>query len=273
MAIALRGRVCSACVKDNGLAHSDPIDQLDAAACVARLREAHDPAVQVELAEAGLRAPGASDDLRLLLLRHLYRGQLSQGALAEALSAAEALTSLAVELGQFREVAHHDCARVLAALGRLPEAITEQRMAVHTAVPSRQSFQWWSLATLEHFSGLPDEALTSLSKGLHVAQQDRVLLQAHATYIRVERGQATDGFAEFLETLRRQESIRYLSYLRGMIAYHIGHTSAARTDLGAWVGRHREADMAQRITLAEELRRAQRALDALSQRGLTSTDE
>ena len=237
-----------------------PGDQhADASAYLARLLTCA-PADRHALAVAGLAATGCSGDTELLLRRHMYRALIERGQLEPALAQAERMTALAVELGQLREVAHHDATRVLAALGRWDEAIASEQAALHTATPSRRSFHSWSLATVQHFGGRSEEAVHSLDRGLAVAQADRPLLECHRVWVELDGGLLAGPASG--EVLRRVFHARlaphrgYLSYLHGMIASRLGDLHLAQRRLTAWLHRQQQADAVQRLTLQEEIRRA-----------------
>lgn len=211
---------------------------------------------RVALSQAGLCAPGLNEELELLLIRNLHRGLLEQGDLPNALAQAQRMTALAVETGRLREVAHHDAARILSALGRHEEAIEQERLAAHTAVPSRKSFHLWSLATYQHFAGNTDDARATLKRGIELAQTDRLLLRAHLVHVELDAGLAPVDLVQVLDALGRTGRRGYERYLRGMIAFQLGDRRTARTCLSGWLEEKQNLDLAGRTTLKRELARA-----------------
>jgi hypothetical protein len=155
------------------------------------------------------------------------------------------------------DMAYHDASRAWAALGETHAAIGAQRLAARHAPPTRRSFHYWCLGTLEHFGGDVDGALASLRRGLRWARRDRPLLRAHAAYVRLSAGRAVPGLSAVLTSLSRSRCREgYGQFLLGMLWYHTGDIRRATTHLRAFLDRHADADPARVATLREELRRA-----------------
>lgn len=151
------------------------------------------------------------------------------------------------------------------ALGEMSEAIDAQRLAARNSPTMRRSFQYWSLATLQHFSGDTDGALASLKRGLRYAQKDRLLLKAHRAYVRLDAGMAVRGLHELRAELAKSKSGEgYGRFLQGMIAHCLGDRRVAQVQLQAFLRRNSSIDEAKRLTLREELRRARLALAQIS---------
>ncbi|MEM9191839.1 MAG: tetratricopeptide repeat protein [Myxococcota bacterium] len=212
---------------------------------------------RARFAERGLACEDSEEDTRWLLMRQLYLAHLELRELEKAADVAEAMVLIAT----MPDVAHHDAARVHAALGDLEKAIQSQRLAARAAPPERRSFHFWSLATLQHFAGREDGALASLDRAERWATRDRTLIRAHRAYVHVAAGRTPEGLAELLsEVSDAKARDGYAGFLLGMIWYHIGDTRSAAAELRAFLRRHAGADTAKTLTLIEELRRARAVL-------------
>lgn len=215
------------------------------------------PEPRLRAARAGIAVGTEAKDIRLLLERQLYVARIEQRRFQMALTHAEAM----VGLGVLRDVAHHDASRVLTALGETERAIASQRLAARASHPERRSFHLWSLATLQHFAGRPDDALSTLARAMRCSTRDRPLLAAHGLYVRLDRGDLPRGADATVARLRASPSREgYGRFLLGMIAFHRGEAAEAREELGAFLARHADADPVLALTLREELRRARLAL-------------
>lgn len=227
---------------------------------------AESPQTRLRLANAGLEATGEEtidDDTRWLLLRQRYLAYLELGELAQAAEVALAMTGA----GTLADVAHHDAARALWALGDRQRAIAAQRLAARCAPAERRSFQRWTLGALQHWSGDPNGALTTLEKALRWSQKDRALIRAHQAFIRLTCGEPVDELDGILEELEASPHGRgYGLFLLGMIHHHLGNAAEAQRHLQAFANRHASADSLLRMTLSEELARARAILEQREQR-------
>lgn len=243
-----------------------------------RAREAETPGSAEEYLRLALAAPDAptrarwarrglaldSDDLapdtQVLLLRQLYLAQLEARRFRKAAEIAAQMAAI----GPLRDIAHHDAARALAALGDHAAAITAQRAAARHAPPDRRSFQLWSLGTLLHFHGDDvDEALRVLRRAERWATRDRAMIRAHAAYVRLASGSGVPALDRIVLELQKSPAREgYGQWLLGMIASELGDHRKAAVHLRAWLRRHAAADEAKAITLREELRRARLVLAA-----------
>jgi hypothetical protein len=232
---------------------------------LAKAMDAASPVEREQQALAGLAldAPDFHIETRMLLMRELYRAHLDQKQLRAARDVALEMS----ELGPLKDVAHHDAARVCAALGELPLAITQQRLAVLAAPEDRRAFQAWSLATLEHFAGEVDHALASLDRAERWGGDELALIRAHRVYLLLDAGREVTE-AEVLEAEQALEASRrppgYGAFLLGMIAALRGDPERARGFLEAFISRVERGDFARAITLREELRRARVCLAGLA---------
>lgn len=216
-----------------------------------------DPEKRLVAAKAGLARTRVAGDTRVLLERQAYMARLEQHRFRQALEHAKKM----IAVGVLRDVAHHDAARVLALLGEYDAAIAAQRLAARVAHPERRSFHRWSLATLQHFAGRPNDALATLARAMRSSTRDRPLLKAHALYVRLDAGLPTRGEAAIVDALRAAPSREgYGRFLLGMIAHLQGRPEEARQELGAFLARNDVSDPARTLTLREELRRARVAL-------------
>ncbi len=196
-------------------------------------------------------------DTQVLLLRQLYLAHLELRQLRKAVEVARQMAAV----GPLSDIAHHDAARALYALGDVDGAVAEQRLAARAAPPARRSFHLWSLATWQHFGGDPDGALRTLDRAGRWAARDRALLRAHAAYVKLEQGRAVRGLEGILRGLQRSRSREgYGQFLLGMIAWLMGDTRRAAPHLRSFLRRNASADEAKALTLREELRRARLAL-------------
>lgn len=224
-----------------------------------RALRAADAAGRLEHAEVGLALPEAEvePDTRVLLLRQVYLARLEMRQFRAAAETAEAMA----RIGPLRDIALHDRARALQALGEIDAAIDAQRLAARNAPPDRRSFQLWGLATIQHFARDDDAALATLRRGLRLAGRDRPLLKAHAAYIRLENDRPVRGLAAIRTKLAAAKCGQgYGQYLLGMIAFHMGDERAATVHLRTFLRRNAGIDAAKALTLREELRRARLAL-------------
>jgi hypothetical protein len=224
--------------------------------CLRRALNASAPAARERYAREGLAAPTLEEDTRFLLLRQIYRAHIEKAELELAIEVALQMA----ETGTLRDIALHDAARAQAAVGERAAAIDSLRLAARAAPPSRRSFQLWSLATLQHFAGADDAALETLERASRWASRDRILIDAHAAYIELDRGGVPEGLPALLAELRTRPLRGYLGYLAGMIGHHSGDQDFARIHLRAFLRRNAAADPAKVFTLFEELRRARVAL-------------
>ncbi len=211
-------------------------------------------------AKAGLAADtdeGISPDTQALLLRQLYLSHLDQRRFRHAAQIARQMA----EIGPLSDIGHHDASRALAALGKLDEAIAEQRLATRRAPVSRRSFHFWSLATLQHYAGEPENALASLRHGIRWARRDKPLLRAHSAWVRLDTGEAVPKLAEIVSDLAKAPCREgYGQFILGMLAHHMGDKRRATIHLRAFLRRNASLDSAKATTLREELRRARTAL-------------
>lgn len=214
----------------------------------------------MHIAQAGLAHAVADEltpDTHVLLLRQVYLGHLELKQLAQAAEVAAQMAAI----GPLRDVALHDAARALGAMGDLDAAIEQQRLAARAAPPERRSFHLWGLATLQHFAGRAEGALATLSRAERWAARDRALLRAHGALIQLERGGAVEGLADILSDLKASRAAEgYGRFLLGMIAHQMGDPRSAAVHLRAFLNRHASADAPKALTLGEELRRARRVL-------------
>lgn len=221
---------------------------------------AKDPETRFTAACSGLARPSIDPDTRVLLERQCYMARLEQHRFQKALLHAERM----VEVGVLRDVAYHDTARVRALLGEYDAAIAAQRLAARVAHPERRSFHRWSLATLQHFAGRPEEALATFSRAMRSSTRDRALLKAHALYVRLDAGLPTRSEEATVRELAASGSREgYGRFLLGMIAYHRDDAATARRELRAFVARNDTVEPARSLTLREELRRARVVLGRL----------
>lgn len=221
---------------------------------------AKDPETRFSAARTGLASARIDPDTRVLLERQCYMARLEQHRFQKALQHAEQM----VAVGVLRDVAYHDTARVRALLGEYDLAIAAQRLAARVAHPERRSFHRWSLATLQHFAGRPEEALATLARAMRNSTRDRALLRAHALYVRLDAGlpvRAEDTVVAALLASASREG--YGRFLLGMIAFHRHDAATARRELRGFVSRNDTVEPARSLTLREELRRARLVLGRL----------
>jgi len=230
---------------------------------LSRALSADSAAGRARFAQAGLDLDPSSiePDTHVLLLRQLYLAQLEERSFGAAEETARQMTLV----GPMSDIAHHDLARVLIALDREDDAIHHQRLAGRHAPAGRRSFHLWSLATLQHFAGRVEDALSSLRRAERWAHRDRALLAAHSAFIELDAGGAPEGLDRIvadLEAVEQKEG--YGEYLLGMIAEKVGDAPRAETFLRAFLRRNASADVAKALTLREELHRARTALARLA---------
>lgn len=215
-------------------------------------------------ARAGLALPAEDleEDTQFLLLRQLYLAHIESRRFRKATEVARQMASLDTTL---KDVAHHDASRALVALGDVPEALEEQRLAARHAAPRRRSFHLWSLATLLHFAGEDEEALRALERAERWAQRDLPLIRAHAAYIRLDRGEAPEDLEATVSALMRAKCREgYGQFILGMIHHRMGDARRAAVHLRAFLRRNALVDAAKATTLREELRRARTALASIA---------
>lgn len=213
-------------------------------------------------AEEGLALPDEelAPDTRVLLLRQVYLARLE---MRQFRGAAETAAEMAL-VGPMKDVAYHDRARALQALGEMDNAIDSQRLAARNAPAQRRSFHLWCLATLQHFVGDVEAALETLDKGLRGASRDRPLLKAHAAYITLEQGDGVEELGKIRSELAQAKCGQgYGQYLLGMISVHMGDDRAAGVHLRNFLRRNARIDDAKAMTIREELRRARLALSQI----------
>ncbi|HEY8432207.1 MAG TPA: tetratricopeptide repeat protein [Sandaracinaceae bacterium] len=225
--------------------------------------QAQSPKQRARMAQLGLDALDGGEsalDTEVLLLRQLYLAHLESERFAQAADVALRMA----RLGPLKDVAHHDAARALQALGDLEGAVAQQRLAARASPPERRSFHYWSLGTLLQVSGDWRGAVAALERGERWAHVDRPLLKAHRAWIRLEAGQAVRGLdviANELERARCREG--YGQFVLGMLRHAMGDHRRAAVHLRAFLRRNAAADVGKAITLREELRRARAVLAQL----------
>lgn len=224
-----------------------------------RALEAPDAPSRARWAQRGLALDSADldPDTQVLLLRQLYRAHVESRRFRKAADVAAQMATI----GPLADIAHHDHARALEALGETREAIGVQRRAARVAPATRRSFHFWSLATLQHFHGDVTGALRSLERAERWAHRDRAMIRAHHAYVRLSAGIAVPELEQRIADLQRSPAREgYGQWLLGMIAREIGDARKAAVHLRAFMRRHAGADESTSITLREELRRARVAL-------------
>lgn len=231
--------------------------------CLRRALASSDPAARARWARKGLAldSEDLDPDTQVLLLRQIYLSHLTGRRLRKA---ADVATQM-VQIGSMADIAHHDAARAFQALGEWEQAIAEQRLALRAAPPARRAFHAWCLGTVQHFAGDIEGALASLKKAERWATRDKSLMRAHSAYVRLSSGTASPNLARVVADLEKsplRES--YGRFLLGMIAYEMGDHRRAVVHLRAWLRRHASADVAQTLTLREELRRARSVVATLA---------
>jgi tetratricopeptide (TPR) repeat protein len=196
-------------------------------------------------------------DTHTLLLRQLFLAHFEARRFSEAVSIASQMAAV----GAMQEVAYADLARAHQALDDLPSAIDAQRKAARAAHPSRRSFHYWCLATLEHFDGDVPAARKTLARALRWAHADRALLEAHDAYIALSAGIAVDDLEVKISALGKSRAREgYGQWLLGMIAHEMGDSRRAAVHLRTFLRRLASADPAKAFTLREEMRRARSIL-------------
>lgn len=194
------------------------------------------------------------------MLRTLAVERLSQGRAADALQIARRM----LPFGVLTELAHHEAARAHAALEDYPAAAAADRLAARGAPAEQRSFFWWSVATHWEHAGDLDQASDALRRASRWASAaGRPLYRAHLATLRLERGEAVRELRGIVGALQQSEQRQgYGGYLLGRIADAQGRAEAAG-HFRAFLDRHRDAEPAQRITLAIELKDAARRLERL----------
>ncbi len=221
--------------------------------------EAESPRDRARFARRGLEtSPEDLDpDTHVLLLRQVYTAYLESRRFRRAADVAMEMAGI----GPLRDIAHHDASRALGALGDVPGAIAQQRLATRAAPPDRRSFQCWSLGTLLHFAGDLEGAVAAMQRGERWASVDRPLLRAHRAWIRLEANQAVRGLAGVMDDLEQGKCREgYGRLVLGMLAHQVGDERRAAVHLRAFLRRNADADVGKAITLREEMRRARLVL-------------
>jgi hypothetical protein len=222
--------------------------------------EASNARDRAKFARAGLASEstlGIDADTHALLLRQLYLSHLEQRRFRHAAEVARQMA----EVGSMPDIAHHDASRALSALGDLPAAIVEQRLAARLSPLTRRSFHFWCLGTLQHFAGDVNGAVDSLRRGMRWARRDKPLLRAHSAFVRLDSGEGVPKLGEIVKQLAKAPCREgYGQFLLGMLAHHMGDKGRATMHLRAFLRRNASLDPAKATTLREELRRARTAL-------------
>lgn len=197
----------------------------------------------------------------MLLERQRYLGHLELGDL----EAAEAAAARMVASGAMADVAQHDHARVLLALGRRDEAITAQRAAAAAAPRARRSFHLWCAATFEAGGGDLEGALETLAAARRVSTRDAALLDAQAAWFSLRLGRGVPDLAGVVRRLRASPSREgYGQFLLGVLLDALGDGRMAPVHLRAFLRRNARIEEAKRVTLADELAAARRTLARLA---------
>lgn len=238
---------------------TQPAPPATAEDCLILALEAAGPEARLRVASDGLRSFAAEleADTRVLLLRQQYLAYLELGDLDEAV----VIATLMASVGPLADVAHHDRARALWAVGEREAAIVAQRQAGRVAPVERRSFQLWGLATFQYLDDRHEAALDTLDRALRWAHRDRPLLEAHAALIALEAAIAVEDLEGIVARLLAAPCREgYGQYVLGMIAHEVGDEAKAAVHLHAFLRRNASADEAKRITLAAELDRARKTV-------------
>lgn len=199
-------------------------------------------------------------DTQVLLLRQLYLAHLELRQLRRAVEVARQMA----EVGPLRDIAHHDVARALFALGDARGAIAAQRLAARSSPASRRSFHLFSLGSYQHFSGDVTGAIATLRRAERWAMRDRPLIRAYLAYVRLDAGKAVRELGRIIAELQRAKCREgYGQFVLGMLHQQMGDERRAAVHLRAFLTRNASADPAKVLTLREELRRARLALAAI----------
>lgn len=238
---------------------TQPTPPATAEDCLTRALEASGPEARLAVAVDALRSfdEQLEADTRVLLLRQQYLAHLELGDLDEAVEVAGLMASV----GPLADVAHHDRARALWAVGRREDAIVAQRQAGRVAPVERRSFQLWGLATFQFLDDRHEAALDTFDRALRWAHRDRPLLEAHAALVALDAGGAVEDLEGVVTRLMAAPCREgYGQYVLGMIAHELGDEPKAAVHLHTFLRRNASADEAKRLTLASELDRARAIL-------------
>ncbi len=220
---------------------------------------ARSAATRERYAAAGLAIDSAESDPDVTwgLHRQLHLARMARGDLDAALDALEGV----VAPPDMRDIAHHDRARLLAAAGRIADAVRAQRLAARAAPPSRRSVQCFVLGSLLHRAGETDRALHALGRAELWAIADRPLVRAQAALVQLESGRPAPGLAGVVSALASSKyRDGYGRFVLGMLAARMGDPKRAEVHLQAFLRRHASAPPERVIGLAYELQRAREIL-------------
>jgi hypothetical protein len=232
----------------------DPVAKGEEAARAAqRLRSIRD-------ALSGKDVSKLDPETQVLMLRTLAVERLGRGRAADALQIARRM----LPFGVLTELAHHEAARAHAALDDHAAAAASDRLAARSAPPEQRSFFWWSVATHWEHAGDVVQATDALRRASRWASAAaRPLYRAHLAALRLEHGEVVRDVKAIVSGLEESpQGQGYGGYLLGRIAEARGDGGAA-AHFQAFLDRHEHAEPAQRITLAIELKDAERRLARL----------
>ena len=208
-------------------------------------------------ARAGLAAHAGDDtEGAVLLLREIFKAHLAM----KRHRSAHAVARKMVTLGVLSEITHADLGRACAALGWWLPAAHAYRLAARFAPARRRALHWGACASaFQHAEAYP-ESLAALDRAIRWSSGTRPLHRAHATLVRIDRGEQIDDVAAVvaeLECARCGEG--YGRYVLGCLAMASGRKTDGRRWLREFVRRN-AADPLKSATLAGEIRRARSLL-------------
>ncbi len=221
---------------------------------------------RARFARRGLdQCPEGDPATRVLLMRQLYLAHFEGRRFTEALAVAREAT----KLGELTDVCRQDAARACLALGDIPGALAELRLASRIAPPSRRAFHLWSLGSLLLLSGRPVEAVAVLERAARWGTADKPLFRAQQLLARMASGEvaAPRALRAAYERLASAACGHgYGEFVLGELAYHLGEDDIAAELLGGFVERVGSGRVALAVGLGAELHRAEELLGHLMRR-------
>jgi tetratricopeptide (TPR) repeat protein len=212
-------------------------------------------------ARRGLALPSRIDrSTHSLLLRQLYLALYEESGFRKAAEVAEQAVRLAV----LPEVAHHDAARALQALGEIDAAAGHLRLAARVGSVERRPFHWWTLGSVLFLARRYEEAISVMARAARWGTTDKPLYQGHLAVVRCASGQRVPELPALIDRLAEAPSGQgYGHFVLGLMAFHAGRHDEARRYLTEFLRAREGGRVAVTLSLAGEIALARETLAAI----------
>ncbi len=229
-------------------------------AMLRKAMEAKTAATRAKYAQLGLAQARIDTTTRAMLLRQLFLAHMEGRRFDAALDVAREGASLDV----LQDVARQDVARAHLALGNLPAAVQELRIAGRVSPPSRRSFHLWTLGSVLYLSGRPREAAPVFARASLWSTRAKPLYRAQQALALAADGQDPGSLEGFRASLAQAACGRgYGEFVLGELSHRLGDDASALRYLLAFVERNTSGRVALSVSLEPEIAHARAIIDAI----------